>query len=79
MSETENVAHLINEYSDVQVSIDRSFASPRLVVLSVQTGQSVSLDATALEAIAALDETAVTRLVAAFSETGSSADAVKDL
>lgn len=76
MHETEELIHLVNEYSGVRVSVDRSFAGPRLALRSDRTGDTVTLDATALEAIASMDEEAITRLVAAFSETGSAGDAV---
>ena len=76
MDRTEEIAHLVNEYSGVRVSVDRSFASPRLALRSDRTGDSITLDATALEAIASLGDEAVTHLVASFSETGSAGDAV---
>lgn len=76
MQKIEELVHLVNEYSGVRVAVDRSFASPRLALRSDHTGDAITLDATALEAIASLDEESVTRLVAAFSETGSAGDAV---
>jgi hypothetical protein len=76
MNENEQVAHLVNEYSGVRVLVDRSFANPRLALRSDLTGDAITLDATALEAIASLDEESITRLVAAFSESGSAGDAV---
>jgi hypothetical protein len=67
---------LVNEYSGVRVGIDRSFAGPRLTLRSDRTGDEITLDATALEAIASMDQGAIGTLVAVFSETGNAGDAV---
>ena len=70
MGELTELARLVNEYSAVRISLDTVPASPRLVLRSDRTGDTISLDATALEAIASLDHRAIGELVATFSEEG---------
>jgi hypothetical protein len=78
MSDIEELARLDNEYTAVRISVDRSGASPRLRVSSDRTGDAVSLDATALEAIASLDQSRIGLLVGAFSETGDATVALEE-
>ena len=68
MGELTELARLVNEYSAVRISLDTVPASPRLVLHSDRTGDTISLDATALEAIASLDHQAIGKLVATFSD-----------
>ncbi|MBO9521297.1 MAG: hypothetical protein J7518_07150 [Nocardioidaceae bacterium] len=77
MSEPEELIRLVNEYTAVRVRVDRRGASARLVVSSDRTGDEVTLDATALEAIASLDAAKIGLLVGAFSETGDATDALE--
>lgn len=76
MDDGDELITLVNEYSGVRVGVDRSYAGPRLSLRSDRTGDEIALDATALEAIASMDQAAIGTLVAAFSETGNAGDAV---
>lgn len=76
MNEHEVIAQLVNEYAAISVLLDRSTAGPRLVLRAERTGDQLSLDPVALEAIASLDSAAVSRLVEVFSETERAGDAL---
>lgn len=78
MNEAEVVARLVNEYAAISVVLDRATASPRLVLRAERTGDEVSLDPVALEAIASLDREAIGRLVEVFSETERAGDAIAE-
>jgi hypothetical protein len=76
MSDHQELARLVNEYTAVRIGIDQSAARPRLRIASDRTGDVILLDATALEAIASLDHRGIGLLVGAFSETGTASDAL---
>lgn len=79
MAENSELVRLVNEYTAVRISVDRSGASPRLAISSDRTGDRVVLDATALEAIASFDHEKIGLLVGIFSETGNAGDVIERL
>jgi hypothetical protein len=75
MERTE-LTRLVNEYTDVRVSLLRTGGGRRLELESVRTGDRAAFDATLLEVLASLDGPALARLVDAFTEHGSASAAV---
>ncbi len=75
MERTE-LARLINEYSDVRVTLLSTGGGKRLELQSVRTGDRATFDATLLEVLASLDGAALAKLVDAFTEHGSASVAV---
>ncbi|WP_426243626.1 hypothetical protein [Nocardioides sp. LHG3406-4] len=76
MNESDVIAQLVNEYAAVTVRLDRASAGPRLLLQAERTGDQVALDPVVLEALASLDRRSLSRLVEAFSETGSAGSAL---
>lgn len=76
MQRTE-LTRLINEYTDVRVSLLETGGGRRLEVESIRTGDHSSFDATLLEVLASLDAAALARLVDAFTEHGSASAALR--
>lgn len=76
MQRTE-LARVVNEYTDVRVSLLETGGGRRVEVESVRTGDRSSFDATLLEVLASLDADALARLVAAFTEHGDASTALR--